>query len=129
MIKFTNPRRSAEFSNLPRAAWNWITRLDVEVEKHGFRVIKTSRLGVGPWREPKRSTYAKETCLADRDGKVYIIRSLFVDIIEVMTPDFKTAYFDGEPARFTFDGDREQYEHLNNLLMEATMKARAEACK
>ena len=92
-MKFSNPRKLAEFSDWPIGGDNrGSCRFVVEANNKGERVSRTTTDKHGRWCKPKHSTYGRKQAIVDGDdGKTYILSINNAGFISVHRHDFMSA--------------------------------------
>ncbi len=125
MVKFSNPRKVAEFDDWPSGSQRVKCKFEVEHSpKKGYRVSRTTQKN-GVWCKPKLSTYSKgSAAIVDGDdGKTYILQaSPEYGMIVVMTHDFMNAVDEGDHPLTAHDStntDSARYHELLKLANSA----------
>ncbi len=92
-MKFSNPRRIAEFTDWPiggSARGN--CRFSVESNNKGERVSRTTTDKNGRWCKPKYTTYGQKYVIVDGDdGKTYVMCLNNLGFISIYRHDFMSA--------------------------------------
>lgn len=122
MIKFSNPRLTAEFDDWPiGGSERGLCKFTTEEKKGKFRVLKaTAKNGV--FRKPKASTYSGKLAIVDgEDGKTYIISfsQYNDDMIMLHTHDFMSPDPKVAPSSVFKDSNPEEYAALAELIKQA----------
>lgn len=117
MIKFSNPRRRAEFTDWPNGSKRVNCVFDMEFKLgKGWRFTRTTT------GKPKTTTYGREGCVVDgEDGKTYLIqRAGQFNFINIFRSDFMAAHFgvNGDNCVFP-DNNPELYAELDSLIEAA----------
>lgn len=117
MVKLSNPRLSATFSNWPLGFRNTCScSFNVEFSKtHGARVTKTTT------GKPKKFTYCKEVAIVDGDnGKTYIIGRSVYGSITIYSHDEKTPPTNEfKNHSVNMENDSELFLELDAMLKQA----------